>query len=217
MNDNDVQNFKYALKKLPAVESVGEVEIKDRIIERISFENITIGRLLVSRIDVEDASTLFDFYFHGLSEESRKFFPPYPLFSPPVNSAEDLANRIINWKEEDDWTFLKLTKDQQIIGVALLKRYKTEQPRSGLAVREEFHNEGLGFLLQTIVTEQARLLKLKNLYAAVAPDNIASLKVHKKCGLKETGRLVPHFVYKENGTEEVDRHDVEFIIEFNDG
>ena len=58
MNDNDVKNLKYALAKLPTVESVNEVEIKDRIIERISFENKSIGRLLVSRLDVEDSSAI---------------------------------------------------------------------------------------------------------------------------------------------------------------
>ena len=36
----------------------------------------------------------------------------------------------------------------------------------------------------------------------------------EKSGFKQSGRLVPHFVYK-NGIEEVDRHDIEMIIEFN--
>ncbi len=218
MNTNltDAENIKYVLEKLPVVETVNEAQIKDRIIEYISIENKSLGRLMLHRLNVEDSPALFDFYFHGLSEESRNFFPPYPLFSPPPNSVEELSKRITDWEKEDDWTFLKLIKDEQIIGVCLLKRYKTERPVSGLAVREEFHNRGLGFLLQTIVTEQARLLNLKKLYATVAPDNIASLQVHRKCGLKETGRLVPHFGYK-NGIKEVDRHDIEMVIEFNYG
>lgn len=213
---SNAKNIKQVLKKLPGVESVKEIKIKDKIIEYISFENKSMGRLMVHRLNVEDSAALFDFYFRGLSEESRNFFPPYPLFSPPLNSVEELSSRIMDWEKEDDWTVLKLSNDEQIIGVCLLKRYKTERPTSGLAVREEFQKMGLGFLLQTIVNEQARLLSLNKLYATMAQDNIASLQVHKKCGFKQTGRLVPHFGYK-NGTKVVDRHDIEMVIEFNYG
>lgn len=212
-NHSNADDIRSVLEKLPGVVSVQGIEIKDSMAERFSLEKGEVGRLSVERLDVEDAPALFDFYFQGLSEESRNFFPPYPLFSPPLSSAEELSNRIREWKKEDDWTFLKLTQEEQIIGVCLLKRYKTERPRSGLAVREEFQGRGLGFLLQTIVNEQARLLRLERLYASVAPDNIASLRVHRKCGFKQTGRLVPHFVYK-NGVEEVDRQDIEMVIEF---
>lgn len=212
-NHSNADNIRSVLEKLPGVVSVQGIEIKDSMAERFSLEKGEVGRLSVERLDVEDAPALFDFYFQGLSEESRNFFPPYPLFSPPLSSVEELSNRIREWKKEDDWTFLKLTQEEQIIGVCLLKRYKTERPRSGLAVREEFQGRGLGFLLQTIVNEQARLLRLERLYASVAPDNIASLRIHEKCGFKQTGRLVPHFVYK-NGVEEVDRQDIEMVIEF---
>ena len=215
-NHSDTGNIKHVLEKLPVVESVSEIKIKDKIIESVSLESKSTGRLVLERLNVTDSAALFDFYFHGLSEESKNFFPPYPLFSPTVNSTEELARRISDWKKEDDWTFLKLTQGEQIIGVCLLKRYKTERPTSGLAVREEFQQKGLGFLLQTIVNEQARLLRLKKLYATMAQDNIASLETHKKCGFKETGRLVPHFGYK-NGNKVADRYDIETIIEFDYG
>jgi len=215
-NHSNAKNIKQVLEKLPGVESVNEIKIKDKMIEYISFENKSMGRLMVNRLDVEGSAALFDFYFHGLSEESRNFFPPYPLFSPPLNSIEELSNRVMDWQKEDDWTVLKLVKDKQIIGMCLLKRYKTERPVSGLAVREEFQKMGLGFLLQTIVNEQARLLRLNKLYATLAQDNIASLETHKKCGFKQTGILVPHFGYK-NGTKIIDRHDIEMVIEFNYG
>ena len=215
-NHTDSDNIKHTLGKLPGVQSVNEIRLKDRMIEHISIENSSTGRLMVQRLNVEDSSALFDFYFNGLSEQSRNFWPPYPLFSPPVSSAEELAGRIVEWEKEDDWTVLKLVKDGQIIGLCLLKRYNTERPVSGLAVREEFQQKRLGFLLQTIVVEQARLLNLKKLYATTAPDNTASLQVHKKCGFKQTGRQVPHFIYI-NGVKEIDRHDVEMVIEFNYG
>ena len=209
-------NIKNVIEKLPGVESASEIKIKNKIIEHISIKNKSMGRLMVHRLNIEDSSALFDFYFRGLSEKSRNFFPPYPLFSPPLNSVEELSNRILDWQKEDDWTFFELIKDEQIIGVCLLKRYNTERPTSGLAVHEQFQKMGLGVILQTIVNEQARLLNLEKLYATLAQDNIASLEVHKRCGFKQTGRLVPHFGYK-NGIKEIDRHDIEMVREFNYG
>ena len=98
--------------------------------------------------------------------------------------------------------------------MCLLKKYRREQATSGLAIRERFQKMGLGYLLQTIVNEQARLLGLSGFCVTVSPDNIASLKVHEKCGFNRTGRLVPHFSYQ-NGVEVVDRYDVEMAIKFD--
>lgn len=205
-------SLKGVLENLPRVKSVDEISIKNQIIESISIAHEVLGTIKFQRLDVVDSVELFEFYFQGLSEKSRIFFPPYPLFSPPVNSAEELGKRIADWKKEDDWTVLKLTRNDRIIGTCHLKRWKTEKPVSGLAVREDIQNMGLGFLLQTVVVQQARLLKLQKIYVTVAPDNAASLRVHKKCGFKETGRLAAHFVYK-NGVKEIDRHDTEMILE----
>lgn len=207
-----VASLKGVLENLPRVKSVNEIRTNNKIIESISIAHEALGTIKFQRLDVVDSVELFEFYYQGLSEKSRIFFPPYPLFSPPVNSAEELGKRIADWKKEDDWTVLKLTKNDRIIGTCHLKRWKTERPVSGLAVREEFQKMGLGFLLQTVVVQQACLLKLLRLYVTVAPDNVASLRVHKKCGFKKTGRLVAHFVYK-NGVKEIDRHDIEMVLE----
>ena len=214
ISHTDIENIKCALEKLPGVESATEIEIENRLIEHISIEHKSTGRIIIHRLNVEDALALFDFYFQGLSGKSREFFPPYPLFNPPPNSVEELSTRIIDWKKEDDWTFLTLNKDEQIIGVCLLKKYKREQPTSGLAVREEFQKRGLGFLLQTIVNKQACLLGIKKFCVTVAPENVASLQVHKKCGFRQTGKLVPHLGYKD-GVKVIDRYDVEMVVGFD--
>ncbi|MBI3040483.1 MAG: GNAT family N-acetyltransferase [Chloroflexi bacterium] len=213
-NNTDAENIRSALARLPGVATVNDVRIKDRIIESISLENKSLGRLVLQRLNVEDSPALFDFYFRGLSEQSRNFWPPYPLFNPPIKSAEELATRIRDWQREDDWTFLNLLKEKQIIGACLLKRYQPQRPVSGLAVREEFQKRGLGFLLQTIINEQAHLLGLKKLYATLAQENIASRRLHEKCGFKQTGRLVPHFGYQD-GNKVVDRQEIEMVQEFN--
>jgi len=214
MMNTATKNIEDILRKLPEVTAVDDVRIKDGIIECITIGKTSIGRLVVQRLKVEDSTALFDFYFDGLSEESKRFWPPYPLFSPPVNSAEELANRIKDWQREDDWTVLKLVKGDQFIGIGLLKRCRTERPVSGLAVREEYQQKGIGVLLQTIINEQARLLGIPELYATLAPDNTASLKVHLKCGFRQTGKLVPHFIYN-NGVKVIDRQDIEMVKEIS--
>ena len=207
-----IEQIRQTLEKLGAVQSVHEIRIEDRMIESIIFESISSGELGLRRLTADDAPALFDFYIGGLSEESRTMFPPYPLFDTLPDSAEELANRIRKWKKEDDWTVLVLEKSGYIIGIGLLKRYGTDRPTSGLAVREEYQNTGLGMLIQTVVNEQARLLGLTKLYASLAQNNTASLKVHLKSGFQQTGKLVPHYIQKKE-TREVDRYDIEVVRE----
>ena len=216
VKDSTTKYLKEVLNGLSGVTSINDVSIKNSVIEYFSFVKTSIGRLMLQRLRVEDSAALFEFYFQGLSEDSRDFFPPYPLFSPPVESIEELEERIKDWQKEDDWTVLKLVKDEKIIGIGILKRYKTERPTSGLGVSENYQGKGLGRLIQTVINEQSRLLGLNELYATLAQGNTASLEMHKQCGFVETGKLVPHYIYH-NGIKEVDRQDVEMVAKFNDG
>lgn len=210
-NNNDTESIKEILEKIPGVKSVGEIVIKDKIIERVIVEKELMGKLIINRLQAEDAPVLFNFYFQGLSEKSRIFFGnPYPLFSSPLSSAEELSKRITDWQKEDDWVVFTLVKNKKIIGISLLKRFKTARPVSGIAVRDEFHKKGLGTLLQTMVNEQTRLLNLKKLWSGAAQNNAASLLLHEKCGFKKTSKLTPHFIYK-NGNKIIDRYDVEMV------
>lgn len=213
-NNSNVKNIQLSLKKLPGIEAVSQVKISNNIIKYVAIRSTLVGNLRIEPLKIKDAPELFNFYFHGLSEIARNFFCPYPIFNPPPNNPEELSNTIKKWERENDWTFLKLLKDKQIIGVCLLKRFKTERPTSGLAIREEFQKKGLGILLQTIINEQARLLGIKVLTITLAQNNIASLKVHEKAGFKKNGRLVPHFTYI-RGIKKIDRYDIEMIKKFN--
>lgn len=214
-----------ALEVLPQVKSVGRIRIVQDIIKYISIETKSIDRVTIRQLNVNDSPALFDFYFRGLSEKSRRLFTPYPLFNTPPNSIEELSSRIADWQRENDWTVINLIKDKQIIGMCLLKRYRTEHVTSGLAVQDKFHGMGLGHLLQTIIIGQARLLKIGKFHVKVVSDNIASVRLHEKCGFKQT-RIAPN-IYKElidflsesddkrDRSEIVDRHIIEMVIEFS--
>ena len=199
---------------LPIVEEICEVCIQNRIIRRVLFKSKPFGSLLLSNLGSEDSKWLYDFYFHGLSEQSRILFPPYPLFSPYPESEEDLNRRIREWQKEEDWVFFTLKNDTRILGVSLLKRMSTSRPTSGLAIMDKFHKMGLGFFLQKVIEAQARLLKIGRIYVTLAQDNMASLNLHRKCGFIETGRLVPHCAYKD-GEKIIDRYDKEMTLDLS--
>jgi len=210
METGKVEALKEKLTALPIVKSVNSIELNGNLIERILFTSELLGNLVFQSLTIEKTTALFKFYFNGLSEEARNLFPPYPLFSPPIETPEELAKRFSDWKKESDWTVLILNKDELIIGICLLKRWSTKRPTSGLAVHEEYRSSGLGTLLQTMVNEQALLLRLDKIIATVAPNNEASLIVHRRSGFKETGRTVPHYGYKD-GNKVIDRYDIELI------
>jgi RimJ/RimL family protein N-acetyltransferase len=208
-----VEQLRNRITNLKGVQSVEKIGIVNTLIECVRFKHASIGDMVLRRLTSADGPGLFDFYLKGLSETSRNHFPPYPLFDTTPESAGELTRRIKNWEIEDDWTVLKLEKDGNLVGICLLKRYRTDQASSGLAVREEFQKQGLGTILQTIITEQAHMLGLKRLHITLAENNASSLQVHLKSGFKRTGRLVPHYRQKD-GVSELDRHDIEMVIEF---
>lgn len=217
-----LDELKRVLAALPGIASIGDIEAEDGIIRRVSIETRALGWLTAERLRADDATALFDFYTEGLSEKARRLFAPYPLFHTPPLSAYELARRIKDWKKEDDWTAINLVKEERIIGFALLKRFRTDQVTSGIAIRDEFDRMGLGSLLQRIVVEQARLLDLERFHIKVVSDNMASIRLHEKCGFRRTRILPPMYEKileylsecdKKNGKEPADRQLIEMVVE----
>lgn len=219
------EKLKRALGAISQVASVDEIKVEDDIIRYASLDAGSVGRVTVHRLDENDAAGLFEFYSYGLSEKPRRQFAPYPLFHTPPVSAHELACRIADWKRESDWTALNLVKDGRIIGFGLLKRFKSEQVTSAIVIRDEFLKKGLGCLLQNIIIEQARLLKLKSFHVKVVSDNLASVRLHEKCGFRQT-KILPSDMYEEifeylsdcdrkDGGEAVERQLIEMTVELD--
>lgn len=74
-----------ALLAVTRVASVQNVTIEEGMIEKISLKSRAIGNLTLQRLRVRDAEALFDFYFNGLSEQSRNFW------------LEKLPRHLVNW------------------------------------------------------------------------------------------------------------------------
>lgn len=216
-------NLKSVLETLPLVVSVGEVRIIDLLIKHINILTDTVGQVMARQLETYDAPALFEFYTLGLGELPRRLFAPYPLFHTPPVSASELAERIGGWQKETDWTAVNLVKGQRIIGFCVLKRFRTEQVTSGIAVSDEFVKLGLGYLMQTIIVEQARLLGVRKFHVKIVSDNLSSLRLHEKCGFKQT-RILSQPMYEDilkyldecdrkGGRERKERRIVEMVAE----
>jgi|GEM_PF-2504377 len=227
MSINDkADTLRQNLEALPEVLMLGEIELADHLIKYISLEIRSTGKVAVYQLDIANARGLYEFYTEGLSEKPRRLFAPYPLFHRPPRSFDELAERVSKWKREDDWTALLMIKDERVIGFGLLKRFSTEQVTSGIAVRDEFLNKKLGYILQRMIVEQARLLGLERFHVKVVSDNLASILLHKKCGFRQT-ELLPANLYsdmfkflrdcdRKNGKKEVQRQLVKMVIDLNE-
>lgn len=225
MDYSGLATFKKALEDLPDIDSVENVEADGNIICGLSIETRSLGQLSAERLESDDAQLLFDFYSEGLSEKTRRLFAPYPLFDTAPRSVDELAQRITGWKKENDWTAIKLVKETRIIGFAVLKRFWTDQVTSGIAIRDEFHRKGLGSLLQHIIVQQARLLGIEKFHIKVVSDNLSSVKLHEKCGFRQTRILPPMYEEtleyldecdRKNGVEPPGRRIVEMVVDLGD-
>jgi RimJ/RimL family protein N-acetyltransferase len=219
------EKIKNALRSLPGFALTGSVEIEKCFITRLSIATDSAGALSACRLEVNDAPALFEFYTKGLSEKPKKMFAPYPLFHTPPKSAEELAKRITDWQKEDDWTAISLFKEKKIIGFGLLKRFRSPQATSAIVIRDDYLQKGLGCLVQCIIVEQARLLNIPGFHIKVVSDNYASIRLHEKCGFKQTKNIPPSlyeeiFQYlnkedKRNGKKAIKRHLIEMTIDLS--
>lgn len=188
MSDYSItMDLKKYLEALSQVVSISEVCIEHDIIKYIALEIKKVGKIIARQLDVDDGPRLFDFYFQGLSERSRRNFIPYPLFNTPPCSAEELSQRIADWQKEDDWSAIILENEDGILGLCILKRFHTEHVTSGIVIRDDWTGIGLGYLLQMIIIGQARLLNLKKFHVKIISDNQSSIRLHEKCGFRKVG------------------------------
>lgn len=184
--------------------SVSNIELNNKFFHRINFFSKELGNLEVRDLNIQDLPSLFEFYYNGLSENSRKQYHPYPLLHTPPASVDELVSRFNEWKKENNWTILNIYKSDILLATSDLKRIGTKDVTSGIAVRDDYQRKGLGYLLRKFVVEQARLLKIPGFHVKVVPANISSIKLHEKCGFVNTVEMqYSHFIDGKRVTETV--------------
>lgn len=220
------EKVKRITERFDQVRLFNKAEINNSIIQLILLETYSLGGIAFTQLDESDSHALFDFYINGLSDESRRLFPPYPILSTPPTSVEDLSAKIVNWKREDDWSFLNVYKNELIVGVGFLKRIRSEHVTSGLAVRENFRSRKLGRLLQSVINMQARLLGITEFHVKIISDNLPSIRLHENCGFKKVG-VVPSETYGElldylhetrdkgDAKKREERHIIKMVVELS--
>jgi RimJ/RimL family protein N-acetyltransferase len=224
-SESKAEKLRCSLVSLDGVAAVEDIEIEGNIINCLTIATSSAGKIIARRTEVSDAPALFEFYTIGLSEKPKKMFAPYPLFHTPPESAEELAKRITDWQKEDDWTAISLFKEKKIIGFGLLKRFRSPQATSAIVIRDNYLQKGLGCFVQCIIVEQARLLNIPGFHIKVVSDNYASIRLHEKCGFKQTKNIPPSlyeeiFQYlnkedKRNGKKAIKRHLIEMTIDLS--
>jgi RimJ/RimL family protein N-acetyltransferase len=193
-----------------SLQGVAEFEIKNGWIEHLTVVAPELTGCSLRRLGDEDCDALYSFYTAGLSPTSRVLFPPYPLFKPWPVSADELWGRLQQWRAESDWTVMCLWIEETIRGVGLLKRLSAS-PTTGLSTDETVRGRGFGTLIQRVLMWQALLQGVALLRVTVAPENSASMALHRRCGYLDTGRTVPHTLQLPSG-EAVTRDDVEMEV-----
>jgi len=210
---------KSKISDIGCVASLVDINVIENKILNIRFENINHGLLSLKLLTKDKLDDLYEFYYQGLNEISRKLWPPYPLFKPELKSKNELHTRYNQWLKEDDWFFWVLCNNDIVIGASLLKKlsWKDDEtseyraPTSGLAVAEKYKKQGFGFLLQKVIEYQAFLYGAKKIFATIEENNIASIKVHKKSGFIETERVFPRY-NNINGEKVFDTNIIEYFL-----
>ncbi|MGD9679508.1 MAG: N-acetyltransferase family protein [Vulcanibacillus sp.] len=68
----------------------------------------------------------------------------------------------------------------------------------GMGIKKEYRKKGIGFKLMTMCIENAKSHGVEILELEVFESNTAGFNLYKKCGFKETGRLIKKRKYKGN-------------------
>ncbi len=89
---------------------------------------------------------------------------------------------------------LVLEVDGKVVGMANVTRNKYDSQRHigklGIGIRKEFRGIGLGKrLMKAILREAKRILKLKIVTLEVYSPNKVAIRLYKKFGFKEVGRI----------------------------
>jgi hypothetical protein len=145
-------------------------------------------------------------YFNSFTEEEKEYFG-FPLFRPVNKSYLDFKNSFNLWKSEGSaWNVFLLYKEEcaEVLAVSYKKKMnhkssKNEEFKSPTwfnSVKRKYRiyrikkdsNFRFSHLMGLIVLEQARLKKIKHLYARGRSNNKAVHNYLRSLGYKETGR-----------------------------
>jgi ribosomal-protein-alanine N-acetyltransferase len=90
--------------------------------------------------------------------------------------------------------------EEEIVGRVRLQNIDWEAKNAWVSIlispEEKFRGKGLGTVSASLLTELARKLEIKTLYAKVHSDNVPSLKIFRKLNYREVGKLTNYTISK---------------------
>ena len=162
----------------------------------LTFPELETERLILKKIQVENAASIFDLFSN---EEIMKYYGQFPMKS--IEEAEKLItmfdenyinDRGIRWG-----IFLK--EDNRVIGTCGYHNWNKRHSRAEIGYELSMESWGKGFMKEALrqVTEYGfTVMKLNRIEALVYPENEASLKSLINQGFKEEGLLEEYVFFR---------------------
>jgi RimJ/RimL family protein N-acetyltransferase len=140
-----------------------------------------VGEVEMRCLTPGDGELLFDF-FQALSQRSRCWFRPHWPWD------RDTAYRIATGTEDSgEVRFLAMTTvrgEERPAGYGYLVRLQSDRPVLGIAVADEFQEQGVGQALMAHLVETARRLGKPYVRLTVDGDNLRARHVYEKTGFR---------------------------------
>lgn len=160
------------------------------------FQNLETERLLLRRIDVNDADAVLE--LRG-NPETMKYIPR-PLAKNREDALEHIAmieakiesNEGINWG-------ITLKNNPKLIGIIGHYRIRPQDYRSeiGYMLLPDFHGKGIiSEAIKAVVNYGFKEMKLHSIEAILDPDNLGSEKVLQKNGFVKEAHLKENEYYE---------------------
>lgn len=154
--------------------------------------------ILIRYIKVGDTQILLD-YFNTLSKE--KTFIRFQGEEITLSEEEKYVKSILDGLSKNKIVKLLVFNKEKLIGVADVKaedRISSHVGVFGITVAKEFRDKGIGKILMKIVLNEAKKIKkLKIITLGIFFENKTAMKMYKKFGFNEYGKL-PGGVFHRN-------------------
>ena len=162
----------------------------------ISFPKIETDRLILKRIEFENAKSIFYIFSN---EEIMRYYGQFPIKS--IEEAENLITMFHeNFKNSKGirWgIFVK--EDNSLIGTCGYHNWNTRHSRAEIGYELSTNSWGKGYIteaLRAIIQYGYEIMNLNRIEALVYPENKASIKSLLSQGFKKEGVLEEYALFR---------------------
>ena len=146
-----------------------------------------LGNLRLRGLQRTDLAAYRAFGLSGLSVASRDLFGPFPWDADASELDAALSTAIDNHLSRRDWNFVVVAESGAIVGNIFLWSITEPVPELGIAIADEYHSLGLGYLLLHIAAAVAEDLGASAIELTTVPGNARAKRLYERCGYETLG------------------------------